>query len=80
MSANDYIFVESMLGNTYLAKQSKSPMLMSKDRRIVTDNEIIGLFEHYLKRWCKENKSDTLVITTTDGKEIFRAILKETEK
>lgn len=76
MSAKDYVFVESGLGNIYLAKETKSPNIMSQDRRIVTDAEIFGMMEHYLKRWCRENKTDTLVVTDTDGKEIFRAIKK----
>lgn len=76
MAAKDYVFLEGALGNVYLAKKTKTPHLMSQDRRVVTDDEIIGLFEHYLKRWCEDNKNDTLAITDESGKEIFRATLK----
>lgn len=75
MAAKDYVFVESGLGTIYLAKKTKTPNLMSQDRRVVTDDEIIGLFEHYLKRWCEENNTTHLGITDQNSNEIFRAIL-----
>lgn len=75
MAAKDYIFVEGVLGTVYLAKATKTSHLMSQDRRVVTDDEIIGLFEHYLKRWCEENNTTHLGITDQNGNEIFRAIL-----
>lgn len=81
MAAKDYGFFPSELtGIIYLAKRIKSKNLMSQDRREVTDNEVIGMFEHFLKRWCEENKTDTICITGDDGKEIFRAVLKTEEK
>ena len=73
MSAKDYIIVEGCLGTPYLTKKKKSDKLMSQDRRPITDNEIIGLFENYLKRFCVENKSSTLEITDGDGNKIFTA-------
>lgn len=73
MSAKDYMIVEGCLGTPYLAKKTKSNKLMSQDRRPVTDNEIIGLFENFLKRFCIENKSDTLEIADSDGSKIFTA-------
>ena len=48
---------------------------MSQDRRPVEDNEILGLFEFYLRRYCEENKTDTVVVTNSDGKQIFSAKL-----
>jgi hypothetical protein len=73
MSAKDYIIVEGCLGTPYLSKKTKSNKLMSQDRRPISDNEIIGLFENYLKRFCIENKSSTLEITDGDGNKIFTA-------
>lgn len=40
MAAKDYVFVESGLGTIYLTKKTKTPNLMSQDRRVVTDDEI----------------------------------------
>lgn len=81
MAAKDYGFFPSELtGTVYLAKRIKSKNLMSQDRREVTDNEIIGMFEHFLKRWCEEHKTNTLCITGEDGNEVFRAVLKNKEE
>jgi hypothetical protein len=48
---------------------------MSQDRRPLTETEQIGVFEHYLKRYCEENHTDKVVITDKDGKPIFEAKL-----
>lgn len=79
MAAKDYIIVEGMF-NAYLTKKKKptkkGPQTMSEDRRPITDAEIIGLFEFYLRNWCEEHKGkDTVVITNSDGKKIFEATL-----
>ncbi len=80
MAAKDYEFYPAALsGQIYLAKKTKTPHLMSKDRRIVTDNEIIGLFEHYLRRVCARNGSDTITITDENDKVLFIVTLKDTE-
>lgn len=76
MSADDYILVESLMGHIYLTRKNKDPELMSSDRRRVTDDEILGMFETLLRRIC-EQKNDNTLIVYNDGKEIFRAILKE---
>ena len=75
MAAKDYIIVEGCLGTVYLAKKTKTPNLMSADRRVITDNEIVGMFENYLRRFYDENNNDTLVITGDNGKKIFEAKL-----
>lgn len=74
MAAKDYVFVTGWL-NVYLAKKINSKNIMSQDRRIVTDNEIIGLFEHYLRKYCEENKCNICEITDAEGKKIFSAEL-----
>lgn len=77
MSAKDYGFFPSELtGTIYMAKRIKSPHLMSEDRRVVTDNEIIGMFEHYLRHFCKDNNTDTLVIKNGECT-IFEVTLKD---
>lgn len=80
MAAKDYEFYPAALGGqVYLAKKTKTPHLMSKDRRIVTDNEIIGLFEHYLRRFCAREGVNTINITDANGRILFTATLKDTE-
>lgn len=75
MAANDYVFVTGAF-NAYLAKKKKSNSpTMSVDRRIIEDNEILGLFEFYLRKWCCENEKRTVVITKPDGTPLFKATL-----
>lgn len=79
MPAKDYVFVTGCI-NAYLAKKKrptkKGPQIMSEDRRPITDNEMIGLFEFYLRKWCEEHEGeDTLVIADAAGKKIFKATL-----
>lgn len=80
MAANDYIIVTGW-ANAYLAKKKKSEKshTMSSDRRVIEDNEIIGLFEFYLRNWCEDNGKDTVVITNGSGKKIFEATLLDKE-
>ena len=75
MAAKDYVFVTGWR-DAYLAKKKKSnsPM-MSTDRRIIEDNEILGLFEFYLRKWCSEHEKSTVVITKPDGTPLFNATL-----
>ena len=78
MAAKDYVFCEAGLtGRVYLAKKTKTPHLMSQDRRLVEDSEAIGCFEAYLRRYCKENNTDTVVISDGNGKTLFEATLKD---
>ena len=75
MAAKDYVFVTGWLG-AYLTKKKKSnsPM-MSADRRIIEDNEIIGLFEFYLRKFHSETGKDSVTITNPDGTKLFEAKL-----
>ena len=80
MAAKDYIFVAGWK-TPYLAKKQKSDRpTMSQDRRPVEDNEILGLFEFYLRRYCEEHKTDSVVITNSDGTQIFSAKLLQKEQ
>lgn len=75
MAARDYVFVTGWLG-AYLAKKKKSnSTMMSTDRRIIEDNEIIGLFEFYLRKRCSESGKSTFTFTNSDGKKLFEATL-----
>lgn len=79
MAATDYIIVEGMF-NAFLTKKlkptKKGTLKMSEDRRPITDGEIIGLFEFFLRNWCDEHDGeDTVVINNSDGKKIFQATL-----
>lgn len=82
MAAKDYIIVSGWQ-NCYLARKKKpskcGPQTMSEDRRPITDEEMIGLFEFYLRRYCEDNNTDEVVITDADGKKIFEAKLLDKE-
>lgn len=52
---------------------------MSTDRRVIEDSEMIGLFEFYLRNYCDEHDTDTVVISNGDGKKIFEATLLDKE-
>lgn len=73
MAAKDYVLVTGMV-TPYLARKTKG-QIMSRDRRPIEDNEILGLFEFYLRKWCDENKEDTLLICDGKGKKLFEAKL-----
>lgn len=73
MAAKDYIIVTGWQ-NAYLAKRTKSNKI-SEDRRPISDGEMIGLFEFYLRKYCEENKTDSVVITNGDGTKLFEAKL-----
>lgn len=64
MAANDYVFVPGLF-NVFLAKKKKpsknGPQIMSQDRRQVSESEIIGCFEFYLRQYCEEHHTDTIV-------------------
>ena len=80
MAATDYIIVTGF-ANAYLARKKKptnKTRTMSQDRRPITDSEIIGLFEFYLRNWCDKHDSDTVFITG-NGKRIFKATLLDKE-
>lgn len=84
MAATDYIIVTGWQ-NAYLAKAKKSTkknglQTMSSDRRPITDSEMIGLFEFYLRNYCEEHNTDEVVISNGDGKKIFEAKLLDKDE
>lgn len=78
MAAKDYEIVSGWL-NAYLVKkkkhEGKGPQIMSTDRRIINDNEILGLFEFYLRKRYINTGDDTVVIKDGAGKILFEATL-----
>lgn len=82
MAATDYIIVTGF-ANAYLAKKKKPTkrgfQTMSKDRRPITKSEMIGLFEFYLRNYCDEHNTETVVITDSNGKKLFEATLLDKE-
>ena len=80
MAATDYVIEEGDLGGLYLAHKTKGDT-MSNDRSPITESEIIGCFEHYLREWCDEHEGeDTLFIRGENGKLIFKATLLDKDK
>lgn len=62
MAAKDYQICPALF-NAFIAKVSKrDPNLMTEDRRIITDREIIGLIRWYLERFCVKNDTDRMFI------------------
>lgn len=82
MAAKDYTFAAGWM-NIYLTKKTKprkdGTHLMSQDRRLLTEDEILYIFENYLRHWCEEHETDTLSVTGKGGKVIFEATLKNKE-
>lgn len=79
MAATDYIILAGGQ-NAYFARKNKPTKnglkLMSVDRRLITDGEILELFEFYLRKWCKEHDGQsTVVITDGLGRMVFKATL-----
>lgn len=74
VKAEDYVFTAGMR-NVYLARKTKGSC-MSSDRRVVTDNEIIGMFEFYLRKWVDEHNGEkTVTLTSSNGEPVFEATL-----
>lgn len=83
MAAKDYTFGAGWK-DIYLTKKTKPRKdglhIMSTDRRPLEENEILYIFEHYLRRFCEENDTDTLNVTGEGGKVLFVATLKDKEE
>lgn len=82
MAAKDYTICAGVF-NLYLAKvkkpNQKGPQKMSQDRRPITESEMIGCFEFYLRRYCEKNNTDTVQISDENGKVLFEAKLLDKE-
>lgn len=78
MAASDYEFVTGLVC-AYMAKKIKSNKYMSQDRRVITDNEILGLFEFYLRRHVERGCGKDIEVRR-DGKLVFKAELIDDEE
>lgn len=80
MAAKDYVIVKGAT-RAFLTKKVKpredGRPIMSKDRRVITDSEIIALFEFYLRNFLSGKDDDTVILSDKNGKEIFSATLLE---
>ena len=66
MSAKDYQICPALF-NAFIAKVSKrDPNMMTDDRRIITDREIIELIHWFLERFCIENKTDRMFVNENE--------------
>ncbi|MEG1585978.1 MAG: hypothetical protein RR346_03810 [Bacteroidales bacterium] len=74
MALKDTVLVEGFFG-IYLAKPTKGDRIPN-DRRLITDNEIIGMFEHLLKKRCIAGECSSIVFTKADGDDIFEVSTK----
>ena len=79
MAAKDYSFKSGVFGTIYLARNNKSKTLMSSDRRVITENELLGLFEYYVLNKCEKDKCKTFGVTNGNGEEIFEVKLSQQE-
>lgn len=80
MAAKDYIFAQGMV-DMYLTKILKrKPYLMSEDRRKIEDCECLLIAHYYLKKKCKELKTDNIVIRDGDGNDLFSMKLLKIEE
>lgn len=82
MAAKDYTFGAGWK-DIYLTKKTKTRKdglhIMSTDRRPLEENEILYIFEHYLRQFCGEHDTDTLYVKGEGGKVLFSATLKDKE-
>jgi hypothetical protein len=79
MAAKDYRICFGMF-NAYIAKTSqRNPNIMLKDRREITEGEIMFLIEWWLRRKLAYSNNDTQIITQ-DGEPIIELKLLNKNK
>ena len=77
MAAKDYSFHTGVFGSVYLAKNTKSRTVMSQDRRVIDENELLGLFEFYVLNKCERDRCRTFGVSDGNGEEIFEVKLSD---
>ena len=80
MAAKDYTFAEGMIDIYLTRKKERKDGLMSEDRRPLTEQEQMYIAEHFLRRYCDENQTDTVIITGTNRKPLFKMVLLDKGK
>ena len=81
MAATDYV-IKVGTKHAYIVNKKKTIKKGSRigwDKRIVKDNEILALFEFFLRRWCKDNDADSVVFINRKGDKLYQATLIDTE-
>ena len=80
MAAKDYEICPALF-NAYIAKVSKkkkSPNIMTDDRRIITENEILMLIDWYLDKELEENQTSlSFESNAREGKRIQLKFVNE---
>lgn len=78
MAAKDYRICCALF-NAYIGKTSKrSPNLMTEDRRVIPESEILQLIHWWVKNKLRDKEEDTQVITF-DGEPILEIKLLKKE-
>ena len=77
MAAKDYSFQTGVFGSIYLAKNTKSRTVMSQDRRVLDENELLCLFEFYVLNKCERDRCRTFGVSGGNGEEIFEVKLSD---
>ena len=57
-------------------KKDKSAKMLRK----VTDNEVIQMFTDYLRRFCASQKKNACIVSDSEGKIVFTAMLNVEQK
>lgn len=53
----------------------------SADSRILEENEIVGIFSHFLAKKCKENQRDNVIFVNEDNEPfLFAKFIMEDQK
>ncbi len=81
MAATDYV-IKVGTKHAYIVNKKKTNKKGSRigwDKRIVKDNEILALFEFFLRRWCQDNDADSVVFINRKGDKLYQATLIDTK-
>lgn len=71
MAAKDY-FICPGFSNLYISKLSKKhPNTMTDDRKVIEENDILGIIEWYIRYWCVKNKKVSEICVTADNNPLF---------
>lgn len=81
MAAKDYHICPALF-NAYIAKVSKkNPNIMTDDRRVITENEILMLIDWYLDNELEENQTSlSFESHTREGKRLQLKFVDENKE
>jgi len=81
MAATDYV-IKVGTKHAYIVNKKKTNKKGSRigwDKRIVKDNEILQLFEFFLRRWCKKHGKPSVIVGNPKGDQLYQATLIDTK-